>query len=162
MLSRRRAVVAVLVCSVAATLASTGSATKTVTKQRVAIVVFASVDTGGSFEVIPLTPGPLKHDMGSVALTATVQAPVVRGGLAVTPVLVVTTTTSKVGTFKLSQKMESVDVGGGYSSDRGTWSLRAGTGVYAGLTGSGRLAAVGLPGGAGQNSMRLEGVITSG
>ena len=161
MLSRRHTVVAVLTCSVAATLAATGAATKTATKQRVAIVVYASVDTGGSFEVLPLKSGPLEHDMGSVTLAATVKAPVVRGGLGVTPVLVVTRATSKLGTFKLSQKIESVDVGGGYSSDRGTWSVSAGTGVYAGLTGSGRLAAVGLPGGAGQNSMRLEGFITS-
>jgi hypothetical protein len=162
MLSRRLVVVAALACSLAAVLASTGLATRSATKQRIAIVVYASVDQGGSFEVIPLSPGPIKHDKGSVTLAANVKAAVVRGGLRVIPVLAVTTTTSKLGGFTLSQKIESVEVGGGYSSDRGTWALKAGTGKYAGVTGSGRVAAVGFPGGVGQISMRHEGFVTTG
>ena len=160
MKAKRQLVAAALVCACAATLTSTGSATKSATKQRIAILEYASVDTGGSFEVVALTPGALKHDKGGVTLTGFVKAPVIRAGLLVTPVVAVTTATSKLGTFKLSQKIDSVDVGAGYSSDRGTWVMSNGTGVYAGVTGSGSFAAVGLPGGAGLNRIRQEGFIT--
>ncbi len=69
---------------------------------------------------------------------------------------------SKLGTFKLVQKIDSVELSSGYSSDRGTWSLAAGTGAYAGLTGTGKLAAVGFPGGEGNVNMRLEGFVSKG
>lgn len=78
------------------------------------------------------------------------------------PVAAITTVRSKLGTFKLVQKIDSVEVSGGYSSDRGTWSLSAGTGVYAGLTGGGKLAAVGIPGGDGNNLIRHEGFVSKG
>jgi hypothetical protein len=160
--SNRSAIVAVLGCGVASVVVTVGSAGNTASKQRIAITESASVDSGGSFELLPLTKGSLKHDSGTAALTATVGAPVIRAGLQVTPVAAVTTVKSKLGTFKLVQKIDSVDVSGGYSSDRGTWSLSGGTGAYAGLTGSGKLAAVGIPGGDGNNLIRHEGFVGKG
>ena len=160
MRSYRRVVLVVLGCALAATLASTGSAIDSVTRQRVAITEKANVDDGGNFELIPLTQGLLKQDVGSVTLAATVKRSVIRGGLQVVPVIAVSTMTSKLGTFKLTQTIYSVELSGGYSSDRGTWKFSAGTGAYAGYTGSGSFAAVGIPGGAGLNIIRQEGFMT--
>jgi len=160
MKSRRALAVAGVVCACIASWASVGSAGKTVLKQRIAIVERASVDTGGEFELIPLARGPLKHDSGGVSLSAVVKAPVVRTGLSVTPVIVVTTAKSNQGSFRLKQTIESVDVGDGYSSDRGTWVISGGTGLYEGVKGSGRFAGVSLPGGSGIVNIRQEGYVT--
>ena len=161
MLAGRRVVAAILTCAVAVTLTSAGSATNSVTTQRIAIEESVSVDTGGSFELIPLTKALLNHDSGTATVAATVKPrKIIRAGLVVVPIVAVSTLTSKLGTLKLSQSVFSVELSGGYSSDRGTWKITAGTGEYAGVTGSGSFAAVGLPGGAGQVLIRQEGFIT--
>jgi hypothetical protein len=161
MLTGKRVVIAVLSSAVAVTLTAAGSATTSVTRQRIAIEERASVVGDGSFELIPLTKGLLNHDSGGVTLAATVkQRTFIRAGLVVRPIVAVSTLTSKLGTLKLSQSVFSVDLSDGYSSDRGTWKIAAGTGEYAGVTGSGSFAAVGLPGGAGQVLMRQEGFIS--
>ena len=158
---RRRLAVAAVAGGAGVILVSAGSAGPNAAKQRIAIVESASVDSGGTFELIPITRGPLKHDTGGVTLSATAsQTQVLRGGLRVTPVIAVSTMTSKLGTFKLTQKIDGFEVSEGYSSDRGTWSIRAGTGVYAGVTGSGRLGVVGLS--TGQELIRQEGFIHKG
>ena len=121
----------------------------------------ASVDEGGNFEVIPLKAGKVKHDGGTAALAANLKAAVVRGGLKATPVVAVVTAKSKRGTFKLSQKITSVALSCGYSSDRGTWTIGGGTGAYAGVTGSGSLAAVTFPG-VGLVNQQNEGYVRTG
>jgi len=154
MLAGRRVVTAILTCAVAVTLTSAGSATNSVTTQRIAIEESVSVD-------IPLTKALLNHDSGTATVAATVKPrKIIRAGLVVVPIVAVSTLTSKLGTLKLSQSVFSVELSGGYSSDRGTWKITAGTGEYAGVTGSGSFAAVGLPGGAGQVLIRQEGFIT--
>ena len=57
------------------------------------------------------------------------------------------TMTGKLGTFVVSQKIVSTDVGDRYSADIGTWKFVRGTGAYKSVTGGGRFAGVGLPSG---------------
>ena len=49
------------------------------------------------------------------------------------------------GSFRVTGQIEHVPIVGGYFVDTGTWRLSAGTGVYVGLSGGGRYAAVVLP-----------------
>ena len=51
------------------------------------------------------------------------------------------------GTLVASNRMEFLDIQGGYSVFTGTWKVIRGTGDYAELSGSGRIAGIVLPNG---------------
>lgn len=157
-------VAGVLACACAATLASVVSAGPAVTKQRVAIVERGNPDpdvNGLTFELIPLSPGPLEHDSGAVYATGNQHFgnPVIRNGQQVFPLVGTDRLVGKNGTFMLAQRLESVDLDTAYSIQTGAWSFKNGTGAYAGFAGSGRFAGVFLMK-TNRVVSRLEGFVT--
>lgn len=58
-----------LVCVTTMALSSVGSASPAASKQRIAIVERINFAGSGTFELIPLSSGPLKRDTGSVSGT---------------------------------------------------------------------------------------------
>ena len=157
------AVAGVIVCACAATLASVVSAGPAVTKQRIAIVETGNPDPDVNaffFELIPLSPGPLKRDSGTVyGLSGNFGNPVIRDGQKVFPLIGTDRLVGKNGTFMLPERLESVDVNEAYSIQTGTWSFKNGTGAYDGVTGKGRLAGVFMMQ-KNKAANRLEGFVT--
>lgn len=137
--------VAVVIAAAALASIDTAAGT-TVTKQRVAIVEKASLSGGKStFELIPLSPGPLKHDSGTVASGGDFTGYITRNGLRIQVGAGSDDLTGTRGSFRVTQQIEHVPIVGGYYVDTGEWAFSAGTGVYAGVSGSGRFVAVVLP-----------------
>jgi hypothetical protein len=139
------AVLAILV--VASFTAAIGTAGGTATKQRIAIEERFNTVTGkGTWRVIPLTPGPITRQSGTLTVSGGFAGTAMRNGGRVTLIIGRQTLTGKNGTITLSQKVDTTDVwvGSGYSADVGTWKLTGSTGAYAGLEGGGRFAGVGL------------------
>ena len=117
-----------------------------VTKQRVAIVERVSLAGGKStFELTPLTPGPMKADKGTLVPGGEFTGFITREGLRIQIGNGTDTLSGANGSFRLTGPIEHVPIVGGYYVDTGTWALSAGTGVYARVSGSGRFAAVVLP-----------------
>lgn len=139
-------------------LASVVSANPNATKQRISILGKLGTGSGPTFQLIPLTKGPLKRDSGTFLANGQINGPVISNGQRVKTILGYDDLTGYQGTFKMSQSVESVAIGGGYTVDTGTWSLQGLTGAYAGLTGEGRFAAVGFP--SGKLLSRQEGWVT--
>ena len=103
------------------------------------------VNSKGTFEVIPLSPGPLQHDTGTFDSSGEFGNFVVHGGLRLQIGHGSDALTGKQGTVALSQQVQHVNVVGGYFVDTGTWSFAGGTGAYVNLAGSDRFVAVALP-----------------
>jgi hypothetical protein len=146
-----RALFAILVTAVlGSVVVSTGSGAQNATRQRIAIEQrFDMLESTGTWQVYPLTPGPVTRDSGTFTYSGGPNGNAVRNGATVTLIVGRHTLAGKKGMITLSHRVESMDVrvGSGYSADVGTWKLAAVTGSYAGFKGGGRLAAVGLPSG---------------
>jgi hypothetical protein len=126
----------------------TASSAPVAKKQRISLVGTFSTLTGtGTWRLVPLTPGPLEADSGTLTGSGSTGPTTFRNGQRVVVITGGDTMTGKRGAFAVTQSVESTNVGRRYSADIGTWSLRGGTGAYEGLTGKGRFAAVGLPNG---------------
>ena len=170
MRAHRRPIIVVaaglIACACAAILASVVSAGPAVTKQRIAIVETGNPDPDVNalfFELIPLSPGPLKHDSGAEYATGNQNFgnPFIRDGQQVFPLVGTDKLVGKNGTFMLPARLESVDLNTAYSIQTGTWSFKSGTGAYEGFTGRGRFAGVFMMQ---KNRVvnRLEGFVTTG
>jgi hypothetical protein len=161
--TRRTLMFVVFACIAVAMLASLGAASPTAPRQRVAIVERIGFNGGAStFEIIPLAPGPLKHDSGTIGPATGEQNPgvVTRNGQRLAVIVGADPMTGKHGTFDVSQRIERAELGGGYGVATGTWSFRNGTGAYAGFTGGGRFAGLDLP--SGRVLIRQEGYLRAG
>lgn len=140
----RYIVLAVLAAAV--TVTSIASACPTAAKQRVAINM--KVIPESTFTLIPLQPGALKRDSGSIRGSSnwmqTDCPEVVREGQRVWTCSPVTWTLSgKRGTLTIREKNEWVDPGNDKSGCHiafGTWKVVRGTGQYAEIAGGGRSA----------------------
>jgi hypothetical protein len=158
---RTSALVALLACISAVSLLSAASARPAATKQRVSITGTVNFGTGAvSWQLIPLSPGPLKRDSGSAQGNGSPGAKKLIDGQRVIPVAGSETNTGKQGTFFTARKLVSTEVGSRYSVDIGTWKFSKGTGQYSGFTGGGRLAGVVLP--SGIELVNQEGYLTTG
>ena len=147
-MQRKRALLTLGVAAIAgATLVAVPTGSAAPAKQRVAIEISLNLSTGkGTFKVIPLTPGPLKRDSGTFVGGGDFKPAVIRkNGQRMTLIIGEDNHVGKNGTFRLTQRVESVDAGRGWTADTGTWSFAKGTGAYAGVTGGGGFAAAGPP-----------------
>jgi hypothetical protein len=146
-MSFQHRVAALLAAAIAATAcASVVTAAAGAARQRIAIVERVSLAGGKStFELIPLTPGRLKPDRGTLEAGGEFTGFITRDGLRIQIGSGTDNLSGAHGSFRLTGQIEHVPIDGGYYVDTGTWSLSAGTGVYAGLGGGGRYAAVVLP-----------------
>jgi hypothetical protein len=112
-------------------------------KQRVAI----QWKGASGFVLIPLTAGKLKGDTGTVTFCCWTSREVIRDGAKVGIGNPKMTLVGQHGTLVASNRMEFLDIRGGYSVFTGTWKVIRGTGDYAQLSGGGRVAGIGLPNG---------------
>jgi hypothetical protein len=147
-MNKTRALTSLLACAVAAgALASVGSSTNASSaRQRIAIVERVSLAGGKStFELVPLSPGPLKHDIGTVGPGGEFTGYITRNGLRIQVGSGTDNLAGKQGSFRLTGSIEHVPIVGGYFVDSGEWTFSAGTGRYAGVSGGGRFVAVVLP-----------------
>jgi hypothetical protein len=138
----------------AITLTAVASAGSTATKQRVGIQV-----TKGGFVLTPLTAGPIKPDTGTASFCCWTQRSIIRDGQAIDINNPQMTLTGKQGTLVTRNVIGWTDVPDGYSLFTGTWKVIRATGVYAGLTGGGGAAGVGLPNG--NTNAMFEGFLNS-
>lgn len=126
----------------------------------VALSVGASAGAGGGkqrvviqwkgasgFVLTPLTSGTLKGDTGTATFCCWTSRMVIRDGLKVEIGNPKMTLVGKHGTLVASNRMEFLDIRGGYSVITGAWKVIRGTGDYAQLSGGGRIAGIGLPNG---------------
>jgi hypothetical protein len=118
----------------------------TATRQRVAILEKVSLSGGKStFELVPLSAGPLTHDSGRVDPSGEFTGWITRDGLRVEVGSGIDTMTGAHGSFRVTQFIQHAPVVGGYYIDTGKWSFGAGTGGYVKVTGTGRLVGILLP-----------------
>ncbi len=99
------------------------------------------------FVLTPLTSGKLKGDTGTATFCCWKSRVVMRDGLKVEIGDPKMTLVGQRGTLVASNRMEFLDIRGGYSVFTGTWKVIRGTGDYAQLSGSGRIAGIVLPNG---------------
>ena len=139
-------IVTLLSCAVV--VASAAAAPGAPTKQRVAFVgAFDTNNGGGTWRLIPLTPGPLKADSGTVSGSGEVVGRPLRNGQRVTLDHGRRQPDRKAQVLGISQSVVSTQVAPGLSADIGTWKFHGGIGAYEHVTGGGRFAAVGLASG---------------
>ena len=134
---------AVMVAIAAAvTLSSVAAAAPEAAKQRVEITAQGDANPAGfdKFVLTPLGTGALEPDSGKETSVVASQRVVTRDGQKAEIVTWVTTGTSKRGSFVLRVRIEHIDAGNGFHIGTGTWRFVRGTGVYAGVTGGGRVA----------------------
>jgi hypothetical protein len=148
------ATISAAMVAVAATVSSaaTGSTSAPVSKQRIAVEGVLSTGTcKGTFKLVPLTPGPLEADSGTLTCQGQFKPEIIRNGQGVTVFNGVQVYTGKNGSFTMIVRLESVKVGGPlaggarYRVLTGTWRLAGGTGAYDGITGQGAHAEIGFP-----------------
>lgn len=139
--ARHIALVALAAAFLTTSVASAGA---DATKQRV------QIDTkhpGNTFTLKPLQAGAIKRDSGTGGCKGEpVKGEMLRDGQQSWPwgcrALVFT---GNRGTLVLRSRYAWVEAGGPYNIATGTWSVVRGTGQYASLAGSGRIAQVGTP-----------------
>jgi hypothetical protein len=153
MRTKLTAVAALAVAAV--TLTAVASAGSTTAKQRVAIHLKGA--TG--FVLTPLTPGPIKPDTGTATFCCWTERHIMRNGQAIDINNPQMTLAGKHGTVVTRNVIGWIDVPDGYSLFTGTWKVIHGTGVYAGLTGGGGAAGVGLPNG--NSQVTFQGFLNS-
>jgi hypothetical protein len=127
-----------------ATLASTASAQPANAVQRVAIEQKLRLSSAsGSFVLRILGPGALRSDTGTFTHRAGgLERVALHNGQGVAAHVVVTEFVGRRGMFAIRQRLDLVAAGNGHMVATGTWRVVLGTGAYAHLAGSGRLATV--------------------
>lgn len=141
-------IIGLALLALSSALASGGAASTNAVKQRIAIEERspAAASGRGTFRLIPLTPGPLKADSGTFTWSGGQSgSPAIRNGQRVITYKGVDVLQGKNGTLRIPNVTFVVDAGGGYGAGKQTWSIAAGTGAYAHLTGGGAGANVGTP-----------------
>lgn len=160
-MSRRiLALPALMAAAVVATIVSAiGSAATEPQQQRVMLVQKHRFGTpNGTFDLYALTRGPLGFDSGKFTYVAAEKPFVVRDGQRVAVYSTVETLTGKRGSFDIRWRVEYVGAGDGQTVGTGTWSVVRGRGVYAGMTGAGRLGSLVMTA-RGFTSAQLEGLL---
>jgi hypothetical protein len=136
------------------TLTAAAAAGSPPAKQRVAI----RFTGGNSFVLTPLTSGRIKADTGIAIFCCWTRRPIIRCGESFEINNPRMTLTGKQGTLVTRNLIGWIDLPDGYSLFTGTWRVIHATGAYAGLTGGGSGAGVGLPNG--NSKVTFEGFLS--
>jgi len=142
-----------LVVTAAVTLAAVAAGGPLAAKQRVAI---QGKGVNG-FVLTPLTAGALKADTGTGTFCCFTSQVITRDGQRIEITDPRLTLAGRRGTLVTSNRVEWLDVPGGYQLFTGTWKVIRGTGDYARLAGGGRVAGIQLPNG--DINWRREGLL---
>jgi hypothetical protein len=149
-LRRRLGAIALLAVVSAAALSAAATAGSDVTRQRVALA--ADMPTASAV-LTPLNGGPLQRDAGAFGgdFSLTPDRTVIRDGQEVDIYTVVWTFKGKRGNLVFRARAEWIDLGTDLNRDgqqdgiaTAAWRVVRGTGQYAGATGGGRGAQLGL------------------
>jgi hypothetical protein len=153
-----RAPRAVVVLAAAFVLTSVASAGAAPTKQRVQIDL--KVSPGKTFALATLQSGALKRDSGTLgACTGETNGETLRDGQELfLNECRAAEFRGKRGTLVLRTQITWAEAGGPYNIATGTWKVVRGTGQYARVTGSGRIAQVGTTS---MSVARYQGFLTS-
>jgi hypothetical protein len=138
----RRMLIVAAVLATAATVAAVAAARPVSAKQSVSIE-----QKGSSFVLTPNSSGAIQPDKGAFAACCWTTRNIVVAGERLEINDPHLTLTGADGTLKLRNRIRWIDVPGGLGIFTGTWKVVGGTGVYAGLSGGGRVAGVQTAGG---------------
>jgi len=138
----RKMLAVTLVLATVAMLATVAAARPVSAKQRVSIE-----QKGNSFVLTPSSSGQIQPDKGAFDACCWTTRHVVVAGQRLDVNDPHLTLTGANGTLKLRNRIEWVDVPGHLGIFTGRWKVVGGTGVYAGLSGGGRVAGVQTAGG---------------
>ena len=157
----RRPGVALVIAAVGLAAAASGaSGHVAATKQRIAIEGKLVLATNkGSWTLLPLSPGPLKKDSGTLVGVGIFKPAIMRNGQKVTVIIGTDVMTGKSGKIVIKQRVESVQAGRGSLADTGTFTFHGKTGAYKGVTGGGGFA-VARPANSPILYSRQEGMVT--
>jgi hypothetical protein len=140
-MTRRRkimvAAVVVVAVAVAAGIATAGSTSAR--QQRIQITFHSLAQT---FDLSPLTSGPVRHDSGTYSSCCWTRRFLTRDGESMEVDDPTVTMKGKRGTIVWHERLTFVDINNGYDVATGPWTITRGTGAYAHLRGHGREAAV--------------------
>ena len=150
-----RKLTAVAALAAAATLVSIAAAGPVATEQRVSI----QSKGGGAFVLTPQTTGTLKADSGRATFCCWTTRVITRDGHRIEVDDPQTTLVGKRGTLVVRNRMEWLDVAGGYAVFTGTWKVVRGTGDYANVSGAGHVAGITLP--SGETKWQRDGLLVS-
>jgi hypothetical protein len=106
------------------------------------IRIAASGANGETFVLTPTAPGRIQADTGTLSSCCWTTSHVVRAGESLDVNDPHLTFNGAHGTLRLRNRIEWVDLPDGWSIFTGTWKAVGGTGAYASLSGSGRVAGV--------------------
>jgi len=126
----------VAVAAVTVGLATAGSATR---QQRVEITFHSLAKT---FELDPLTSGPIRRDSGTYSSCCWTRRFYTRDGQSIEIDNPTVTMKGKRGTFVWHELLTFVDINNGYDVATGPWTIVRGTRAYSRLHGHGREDAV--------------------
>jgi hypothetical protein len=98
----------------------------------------------------------LPSDAGKVSWTGSTSHKLTRDGQSLEVETILGSFAGKRGRFDARFRIEWTSAGNGFRVGSATWTVRAGTGAYASLTGEGRSTTVIRPGG--KSTMRAEGL----
>lgn len=133
----RKILTVAAVLATGAMLATVAAARPVSAKQRVSIE-----QRGSSFVLTPNSSGAIKPDRGPFAACCWTSRHIVVAGERLEINDPHLTLTGANGTVKLHNRIEWINVPGGLGVFTGTWKIVGGTGVYAGLSGGGRVVGV--------------------
>lgn len=123
------AALAAFLCSTA--LGVTRATASEVARQTIAIEERSTAGSAkGTFKLIPLTPGSVKADAGTVTFSVQARPTVVVNGQRVTTYVNDEVLKGKRGVLTIRSVMRSTDGGGGFLVGTGTWSVTTGTKAY--------------------------------
>lgn len=154
---RKTVTAAVALVALAAAFAAVAAGGTHSTAQRVRIEV---TGTGpNAFVLRPMSHGRVQRDSGPMTFCCWRSWNVTRAGAKLEVTNPRLTLTGKQGTLEIRNTVEWVGLPDDWSVQTGTWKVVGGTGAYAGLSGSGRVASVLIPDG--HIRLRLFGFLDS-
>lgn len=157
-MKRIRTAVVLAVVALVAFVAASAAIAESRPKQRVAITIDPA-RSGEPFVLVPLTPGRIALDKGSVAWQTESQRMLVRNEERIRRWVGTGTFDGENGTLVIHFRIDWRDAGRSHEAGWGTWRALRGTGSYAGVSGSGTSAHVWVP--RGPISARLAGLLRS-
>jgi hypothetical protein len=139
---RKTLILAALLAVTAATLVTVADARPAASSERVRIE-----RNGGSFVLAPASQGAIGRDTGKFTACCWNTRHTVVAGQRLEVNDPHLTLTGANGTLNLRNRIEWVNVPGGWGVFTGTWKVVGGTGAYAGVSGHGRVEGVQTAGG---------------
>lgn len=156
------AVLALAAAGGIAVLLATGTAAGSAAKQERIAILLDFGSSPGTFQLTPLSSGPVRGDSGTVSACCWTNRNVTRDGQSASIDDPTLTFKSKRGTFSWHARVTYVDLNNDYTVATANWKITHGTGAYAHLEGHGRQAFVQKTAASQNLADKAEGIVTMG